>query len=152
MRNSWMVRRRMIGNTPPQHHYRKEVMSKETAAFVHLYWTGFSFVPFCFRLFELRYSPGMEKICPMGLIVQRALCFEGSTALMVVCNCSITHTNVHSVPFEKQKHCISSFFHYGPDCQPLSITANRVKPLRSGEQREQCHIHKQRHQLSSSLP
>lgn len=31
-------------------------------------------------------------------------------ALMMACNCSITHTNVHSLPLSKQNHCISFFF------------------------------------------
>lgn len=74
-------------------------------------------------------------------------------ALMTACNCSITHTNVHSLPLSKQNHFISFIFNScRPDCQCLNIAANRVRSFKSREQREQCHIHTQRHQLSSSLP
>lgn len=70
-----------------------------------------------------------EDICPLELLIYKVLCFDGSAALMVACNCSITHTNVHSTPFFKTKHCISFLFiffppHCGPDCHRLSIAAN----------------------------
>lgn len=81
------------------------------------------------------------------------LCSDCPTALIAACDCSITHTNVHScAPFITKT--TFPFFppHCGLDCHRLSNATIRVRSLRSTTQREQCHIHKRRHQLSSSLP
>ena len=57
--------------------------------------------------FPFLYANSYGGYLPNGVLhVESAVLW----ALMTACNCSITHTNVHSLSLSKQNHCISIFF------------------------------------------
>lgn len=89
-------------------------------------WIDNGFLPkLDFYLFDIWFKLHcrlFEDICPKMLWV------NCSAALMLACNCSITHTNVHSVPLSKQKHCISLFF----PIVDLIVTAWASQPIEWG--------------------
>lgn len=74
----------------------------------------------------------MKDICLTGSFIHRVQRSGVSTTLMTACNCSITHTNVHSGPLFPAK---KMHFHCGPGCQRPGVTANRVEPLRCGNRK-----------------
>lgn len=60
----------------------------------------------------------MKDLCPASSFIHRVQRSGVSTALMTACNCSITHTNVHSGPLFPAK---KMHFHCGPGCQPRPV-------------------------------
>lgn len=121
-RDGWMFRLRMILDTSPN------ITAGNwggTTRFLAIFkvssfcWTKDLFVKTLVWPIVRRISSQWE------FFIQRALCFDCSKALMVACNCSITHTNVHSLPLSQQKHCISIFF----SAVDLIVTVSASQPI-----------------------